>query len=155
MAGLLCLLLAACGAKTGLLDEERVRDDAAPERPDGGADAGRDAGEDAGRDAAVPAGCGDGVVGPGEECDEGPLNADVSALVVRQVDEEWEPEPIGSTRGPVDFYDYRSESAHTGHEGAQQVTLFAYRDWDLDDTFLFFVFSRDDGGFDGTAQITI
>ena len=162
MVAAVWVLLAACGAKTGLVSEERARDAAADAAADAGLDAGRDAatdaatdaGDDAGRDAG-PAECGNGLVEPGEECDLGDRNADVAALRLRQGDREWLPQPVGSIDAPRVFYDYRSESAHTGYERPRRASMLVYRDWDQPEDYLVFVFSQDEGGFDGSAEITV
>ncbi len=115
-----------------------------------------DAGLDAGADAAST-GCGDGVVDPGEECDLGPRNRDVPAYAVRQDSPVFEilPRVVGDHRDVASFYDYRSESAHTGYEAPRLANLLVYEDRDSDERFLVLVFSQDDGGFDGTAAIDV
>jgi cysteine-rich repeat protein len=73
--------------------------------------------------------CGDGFVRPAsEECDLGGDNADAPALVVENsAFGVLVGAPVAGAGSPVEFYDYRSDSAHTGFEGQTLTTLFLYQ----------------------------
>jgi cysteine-rich repeat protein len=179
---LLALLGASgCGARSGLL----VRGpEAADGGADAGVDAGPDAGLDAGvlarcGNGALDPGeecddgnrvdlddcpttcrrarCGDAFVQSGvEECDLGDRNADVPAYEVRQANGlVLRPQPVGRHAPSTTFYDYTSESAHTGFEAPQRASLFVYQDLGEGDRSIVYVFSQDDGGFNGSAEIDL
>jgi len=72
--------------------------------------------------------CGDGIVDAGEECDEGPANEAGAAAYIVQGTNVRRLYPVQSTEVAVDFYDYRSASAHTGFEAADQSNILLYVD---------------------------
>ncbi len=75
--------------------------------------------------------CGNGVVEAPEECDLGAANEDRPALELLHavLPRGRRPiMPVDEARTVVDFYDYRSESSHTGFEGRDLSALFLYRD---------------------------
>jgi len=70
--------------------------------------------------------CGDGTVGPGEQCDLGADNTASTALVVTQGALSFAAVPLTRTGSGKDFYSYSSASAHTGFEqpGLSQILLY-------------------------------
>ncbi|MFO0590396.1 MAG: DUF4215 domain-containing protein [Polyangiaceae bacterium] len=71
--------------------------------------------------------CGDGVVDPGEECDDGPGNAGKPVISVRQGTFAKVVTPIDSDQEIVSFYSYSSSSGHTGLEAPRKSELFLHR----------------------------
>ncbi len=75
--------------------------------------------------------CGNGIVDATEECDLGADNEDRPAieLLHETLERGRRPVmPIDRARDVVTFYDYRSESSHTGFEEVDLSALFLYRD---------------------------
>lgn len=73
--------------------------------------------------------CGDGFVHAGvEECDGGAANADKPGYLLTQGSLAETALPVGRPQSVVDFYDYKSVSAHTGFEEVLASRLFLYRD---------------------------
>jgi cysteine-rich repeat protein len=73
--------------------------------------------------------CGNGVVERGEECDLGEKNEDRPAILLTQDDDVWRPVmPVDRSEDAASFYDYFSESAHTGFEELDLSLLFLFRD---------------------------
>ena len=72
--------------------------------------------------------CGDGKIDAAEECDNGADNEDIPALLLTHLD-LWQPVmPVDRAQSPSMFYDYTSESSHTGFEQVDLSALFLYRD---------------------------
>jgi cysteine-rich repeat protein len=77
----------------------------------------------------VPARCGDGFVRAGvEECDLGAANGDRPAVVLTQGALQRAVRPLDRAASAVDFYDYRSASAHTGLEERLASRVYLYRE---------------------------
>ncbi len=75
--------------------------------------------------------CGNGIVEPGEECDLGANNADRPAIELLHVGLPAGRQPVMPVDRPQDvvsFYDYTSESSHTGFEEIDLRALFLFRD---------------------------
>lgn len=75
--------------------------------------------------------CGNAIVEPTEECDLGADNVDRPALELlhEALSGGRRPVmPVDRPRDVVSFYDYTSESSHTGFEGQKISALFLYRD---------------------------
>jgi cysteine-rich repeat protein len=75
--------------------------------------------------------CGNAIVEPGEACDLGADNEDRPAIELLHeglVRARRPVMPVDRARDVVDFYDYTSESSHTGFEGRDLSALFLYRD---------------------------
>jgi cysteine-rich repeat protein len=73
--------------------------------------------------------CGDGFVHTGvEACDDGPANKDLPAFMLVQGSLARAVSPVGRQASVVEFYDYKSASAHTGFEDLRGSRLFLYRD---------------------------
>lgn len=156
--------LAACGARSELdAGEPAVV-------PDGCGDGTVEAGEECddgndvdtdgcGNDCTVRT-CGDGVVDPAEECDLGDGNEDRPAILLIDDALSTPVTPVRRSSAATAFYDYSSESSHTGFEalhasrlflyqqtGAPGLSLFTFHGIDLDST------GQDEG--DGAVQQTI
>lgn len=72
--------------------------------------------------------CGDGFVHAGvEQCDGGPANAAVPALLVRQGSFSRVIHPLDVSADIVTFYAYASSSGHTGLEGPGKSELYLHR----------------------------
>lgn len=71
--------------------------------------------------------CGDGTVDPGEECDLGGANEDRPAILLLNEQLSTPVTPLLRPVAAVDFYDYHSESAHTGLEALHTSRLFLYQ----------------------------
>ncbi|MBN4050130.1 DUF4215 domain-containing protein [Desulfobulbus sp. AH-315-M07] len=72
--------------------------------------------------------CGDGKIDPAEQCDNGDDNEDIPALLLTHLD-LWQPVmPVDRAQSPFVFYNYTSESSHTGFEDRDLSALFLYRD---------------------------
>jgi len=74
----------------------------------------------------TPGTCGDGVVGPGEQCDLGSNNSLQPAFFVTQAALSFSATPIVRPASATDFYNYTSASAHTGFEelGTSRIMLY-------------------------------
>ena len=70
--------------------------------------------------------CGDGVAGPGEQCDLGVDNSAVPAFWVTQSGKGFAAVPVMRSAPSWRFYGYSSDSAHTGFEavGASRILLY-------------------------------
>src|SRR5262249_302659 len=75
----------------------------------------------------APRTCGNGALDPGEECDLGNFNEDQPALLLSQAGLRRRVMPVDRAKSATAFYDYTSESSHTGFEAATLAVLFAYR----------------------------
>jgi cysteine-rich repeat protein len=69
--------------------------------------------------------CGDGKLGPGETCDDGPKNTDTSALLLLVNGAAIPVTPLDRSGTAQSFYNYFSASSHTGFEevGASRIML--------------------------------
>jgi len=69
--------------------------------------------------------CGDGAIGPGEQCDLGADNKNLPAFWVTQAGLNFAAMPLVRTDSSPYFYSYSSSSAHTGFEalGTSRVLL--------------------------------
>lgn len=78
----------------------------------------------------VPSGarCGDGVIDRGEQCDDGDGNADLPPILLLQGPLVRRVMPVARPTDVVSFYDYVSQSAHTGFEELASSELFLFRD---------------------------
>jgi cysteine-rich repeat protein len=79
------------------------------------------------RDCTLPF-CGDGKLDPGEECDLGDDNADRPALQLTHQDVERPISPLHQDQTALTFYDYYSESSHTGFERVDRSVMVLQRD---------------------------
>lgn len=129
MKWIFCTLLTlGCGARSDLFVGAN---DGGADEGAGGAGASGAGGTGAGGSpdgGGPPVNCGDGIVDLGEECDNGPNNEDRPAIVLLNDNFE-DPRPIVphvSGTDPFTFYDYFSESAHTGFEGVTTSVLFLH-----------------------------
>jgi len=131
--GGIAFAVAACGARSGLQAEERD---------------------------LVPETCGNGAVEAAEECDLGEANEDRPAILLINQQLSTPVTPLTRKATAAAFYDYSSESAHTGFEAlhasrlllyqeaaAPGLSLFTFHGIDLDST------GQDEG--DGAVQQTI
>lgn len=77
-----------------------------------------------------PASCGDGIVDPdaGEACDLGEDNEDRPAIVLIHRERRRAVMPLDRDASAVSFYDYASESSHTGFEERDRSVLILHRD---------------------------
>ncbi|MEM6787741.1 MAG: hypothetical protein AAF928_04745 [Myxococcota bacterium] len=75
-----------------------------------------------------PAVCGDGTRDRGEACDLGDDNRQIPALELIVGADVRAVMPVDTTTDAVTFYDYRSESSHTGFEGRDLGVWILQRD---------------------------
>lgn len=157
----LLVLAVGCGARTPLAHEDAaIPSDAlaAPDRPD---PVDRGAVADGSVDRPVedvgvpvdrpvvppsdrPAYCGDGVLGPGEECDRGADNGPTDAFTLTQPGRPAVVvRPLAQPRSAAAFYRYESVSAHTGLEDVGLANHILYVDGSTGTLSLVFVAGRD------------
>lgn len=125
---LLSLLSLGC-SRTELLVERRCGNGVLED--DEACDDGNDVDHDACSNRCRERTCGNGIVELGEECDLGADNEDRPAieLLHETLDGGRRPVmPVDRPRDVVSFYDYTSESSHTGFEGQDVSALFLFRD---------------------------
>ena len=72
--------------------------------------------------------CGNGILGPGEQCDLGAGNEATPAFTVTQGGHSFAAVPLIRSGSGADFYDYRSSSAHTGFEALGTSRIMLYLD---------------------------
>jgi cysteine-rich repeat protein len=72
--------------------------------------------------------CGDGIIDPGEQCDDGPQNQVAAAFWVTQSGRSFAATPLVRDMSDVDFYSYSSASAHTGFEALETSRIMLYLD---------------------------
>ncbi len=72
--------------------------------------------------------CGNGVVDPGEACDQGSANADAPAFSVTQGNTTLQVRPIVQDRSAASFYDLVGFSSHSGLEVEGESRLYLYLD---------------------------
>ncbi len=76
----------------------------------------------------LPSVCGDGLLGPGEDCDLGPENLDTPALRVAQGAFSAAVRPLDRVGDAALFYSYQDGSGHTLIEALGESRLYLYRD---------------------------
>lgn len=72
--------------------------------------------------------CGDGIVDEGEACDLGDDNEDRPAILLLHRALRRPVMPVDRDVDAVSFYDYTSESSHTGFEAVDLSAAFLFRD---------------------------
>ena len=72
--------------------------------------------------------CGDGIVGPGEQCDLGPDNQATPAFRVTQAGLSFDAIPLVRSGSAGDFYSYSSASAHTRFEDVGTSRMLLHLD---------------------------
>jgi len=93
--------------------------------------------------------CGNGIVEPGEQCDEGPNNSDRPAVELINGALTKGVRPVQNAKDPESFYDYQSASAHTGFEAVHTSNLFLYQQLGVAGLSLFTIHGID---LDATGQ---
>ena len=91
----------------------------------------------------APGVCGDGVLDPGEQCDDGAANADRPALALLQGALFKGVRPLDNPASAALFYSYSSASGHTGLEKLDTSRVFFYRNTASGALSLFFLHGID------------